>query len=255
MIREGGLYVLMGSKPMSTFEIDAGYPESEEEKLRSYQEYLGVLNRESSRSAPMPYEDFSRQCDSSFHLHYRHLWAEWQARRQDNVGPCYLFVARKNPYGEHRESGLFVNIPHTLLTLKKYYQEFAEVNGGLFDPQKVLDEISDERSSFWEKIFHSNYTKGLLLGYGRKNAFAFSWQAENHITTPAVQAEPVCGELIKQSVTISDLQLPSVQVYSLGDDVLETYKRERTQILNELKGKDFESVVLRWLQKGCVKRE
>jgi hypothetical protein len=252
MIREAGLYVLMGSKPMSTFEIDAGFPETEEEKKRYYRDYLRAQNSASKQSL-MSYEQFSKQCDNSLHFHYKHLWETWQAKMLQEVGPCYLFVARKNPYGERRKSGLFINVPHTLLTLKKYYQEFVEMNGAPFDPQQVLNEISDENSSFWEKAFHSNYTQGLLLGYGRKNAFAFSWQVENNIMASAL---PLLNEpTFKQDIAISDLQLPSVQVFSLGDEILETYKRERSQILDELKNKDFEAAVMQWLQKGRSKNQ
>lgn len=252
MIREGGLFVLMGSKPMSTFPIDNGYPETEEESKKYYVEYLTLLKKENSSSL-LTYEDFSEKCKNNIHLHTRSLWDTWQKRMKNYVGPRYQFVVRKSPFGQGRQGGLFINIPNTLLTLKCYYQEFAEIYGAPFDPEQVLNEIGNENSSFWEHIFQSNYAQGLLLGYGRNNSFAFSWQITNHLSFfPITNKEQQVEPLLKSSITLSDLPLPPICVYSVGDRVLANYKKERKEILKQFQGKDFETLTKEWLQHGLV---
>jgi hypothetical protein len=252
MIREGGLYVLMGSKPMSTFPVeDCGFPESEEEIKLAYELYLSESMVGNLKESPVSYDEFAEDCRDSIHLHYRELWNASRERLKDYVGPRYRFVLRKNPFGEQRRGGLFINVPNTLHALKHYYQEFAEVYGGPFEPEKVLNEISNDESPFWTCVFRSNYTQGLIFGYGRENSHEFDWQMKNKLSLPRLEIEGQSLEpLMKKNIKVPDLRLPSISVYSVADEKLKKYRQERKLIFKELKGKDFEQTVKTWLSKG-----
>ena len=252
MIREGGLYVLMGSKPMCSFPIeDSGFPESDEEIERAYNLYASEIGSISPKESPISYDKFLQNCRNCTHLHHRKLWETNEKKLKASVGPRYRFVVRRNPFGEQRKTGLFINVPNMLLTLKKYYQEFLEVYGKAFEPEVVLNELSDENSAFWSSVFSSNYTQGLLFGYGRHNSYEFDWQMKNapdfpHISNNEYEIET----LMRRNIKFSDLRLPSISIYSVNDNKIEKYRKEREQILKELDGKDFEQTVKMWLGKG-----
>lgn len=252
MIREGGLYVLMGSKPMCTFPVeDTGAPESEEEIKLAYERYLAESIMGNVQESPVSYDSFAEHCRNSVHLHTRALWNAAQEKLKDYVGPRYRFVVRRNPFGERRQGGLFINIPNTLYVLKRYSHDFIEVYGEPFDSEKVLEEITDEDSPFWTRVFGSNYTQGLLFGYGRQNSYEFDWQTKNALNLPRLEIEGQPIEpLMKKNIKATDLRLPSISIYSLADEKLKKYERERDRILKELKGKDFEQTVKIWLSKG-----
>jgi hypothetical protein len=234
----------MGSKPMIDFYIDSGYPETEEECKLDYTAYLNTLRKEKREVAAMDYEQYSSMCKKANYKHHRKLWDVCEQKLNEYVGPCYRFVKAE-------KVGYFINIPITLLTLNEYYNEFSQVNGEAFTPEKVIHELSDQTSPFWNRIFQSSYAVGLLLGYGKKNSFIFSWEQKNNISLPRyVDLEHQLTAMNKIDVTVKDLALPSFCTFSLGDQVMENYKREREEILKEFVGKDFEYTVRKWLKRG-----
>jgi hypothetical protein len=243
MIRSGGLYVLMGSKPMIDFPIDSGFPETEAECTQQYERDL--LSFEHSIS----YTKYLEACKSCRHLHHRSLWNAWEKQMNNYLGPCYRFVA-VNLKG--RTTGFFINIPSTLITLKTYYQEFAEVNGGSFSPEQVIDEIGNQDSLFWTKLFQSSYTIGLLLGYGKRNSFLFHCEqnGEKFILPRFVDLERKLAADSKRDVQVEDLPLPEFCTFCLGDEVMENYKQQRQQIIREFRGKNFETETKHWLGIG-----
>jgi hypothetical protein len=248
MIRNCGLYVLMGSKPMCTFDIDNCYPETREDYELYFKKHYVGTEYETLYKLPLSNADFSKVYKEDMYLHTKRLWNAWVQKMNYLVGPRYRFVVRRAPFERNLEEGLFINIPNLLLTLKTYYQDFVECYGGPFNPQEVLDQISDIESPFWNKMFTCNYTQGLLLGYGQKNSFNFSWQMENKLNLPKISfSEQSIETLLKENLDTNDLQLPPISVYHLGDEVLEKYYREREQILQEFKRKDFVTVVKSWL--------
>ena len=249
MIREEGLYVLMGSKPMSTFCIYDGFPETAEE-IESYYKVCLSAQKNSNSKEVLDHDTFVKDCQSSKYLRHQKMWTAAQEMLKTEIGPRYRFVMRKNPFGE-KKGGLFINVPNTLLALQQYYQEFAKIFGADFEPRKVLDEISDENSLFWECIFQSNYAQGLLFGYGRQNSIEFSWQTENGVSLPQLRNQE--SPILKENVKVTDLRLPTISTYSLGDEILEKYRKERILILKEFQGKNFEEVVRDWLGRGTKK--
>lgn len=252
MIREGGAYVLMGSKPICTFPIeDGGFPETPDETQLAYELYLAEIKAGNLKEMPTSYDEFAKGCQNSVHLHHKMLWNLVNERLKEYVGPRYRFVVRKNPFGQRRRAGLFINIPNAILILKRYYQDFEKVYGASFDPENILDELGKEESIFWNRVFASNYLQGLILGYGRQNSSEFDWKMRNNIVTQRLERKGQEIEpLGKANITISDLPLPKFSIYSVDDRKLEKYSRERDLILEEFEGKDFEKVVKTWLANG-----
>ncbi len=236
MIRECGLYVLMGSKPMSTFPIDNGYPETKEEFLSYFETYL--------RNTRKGYDTLENEYLSTVYLHIKRLWNEWKKGGNNKVGPKYLFVARKNPFGEKRLGGLFINIPNTLFTLDKYNETFIQVFGKTFDSAIILEEISNDDSEFWTKVMADHRTQGLLFGYGYRNSYMFSWHEKNGLLPNCKNTK----NLLKEKIKLKDLPLPSISTYSIGEEVLEAYSREKKDITRQFKGKDKVSFIMHWLQ-------
>lgn len=240
MIRECGLYVLMGSKPMCCFDIEDGFSDSHQ-KAR-YEKYLS--NVDNSSIPPMSYDEFKQEHTLPFRLHHRVLWKDWNENKQSSISPCYKFVSRRAPFDQESELGYFINVPSTTHLLKKHYAFFAQITGIDFDMYQILNEISDNDSIFWEKTFQSHYLMGLLFGFGERNAFFFDWGVRNNSFPPAHRKkgqEP--ANWSKSQVSCSDLKLPLYGVFLIDDASVKKYEKERKHIMKQLKGKDFVKVV------------
>jgi hypothetical protein len=243
MVREGGLYVLMGSKPMSTFAIDTGFPETEEERERYYEKRVRDLKKYNPTASPDSYEDFTEMCKNAVYRQNRRLWRTWEQSMKNRLSPQYKFAARR-AFADHKE-GLFINVPSTIYVLKAHYTAFLRITGIRFNPDTILEEISDEDSPFWERTFESHYLTGLLFGYGERNAVCFDWAMRTRMSLPAlkIEGQPNPNQLkeiiVKRDIKPSDLKLPLFGVYSVDDPTIEKYRKERTYILKELKGGDF----------------
>ena len=252
MIREGGLYVLMGSKPMVSFDVKSSNPETIEE----YQKHLEYVKIKYPKNRIETFEEYKISNRLDKHIQYSELWENWRTKMKNYVGPHFQFVTRRYPFGENRSErrnleGLFINNCSLLYVLTAHYAEFEKVFGMPFDPKKVLDDISNINSTFWERVFRDQYTQGLLFGYGSRNSFNFSWQIENDFPF-AIRYFQDIVPLLKKQVKVSDLRLPPISLYFLGDSVLESYKLQREKILEEFKGEDFESTVKLWLRSGMT---
>lgn len=245
MIREKGLYVLLGSKPMSSFYIEDAFSEAAEKSR--YEKYL--LEIHAKNSSPTNYEEFKKQHALPLRLHYRELWNKWNDKMQASISPCYRFISRKAPFGHESDFGLFINVPRTTYILKEHHESFSQITGISFDPFKILDEISDNCSLFWEKAFQSHYLMGLLFGFGEMNAFFFDWGAKHNFFPYSqeidIDQQPSVWD--KAHVSYFDLKLPLFGVYSINDSSLKNYRKERNYIMKQLKGKNFMKVVMEWL--------
>lgn len=68
----------------------------------------------------------------------------------------------------------FVNVKQTVCVLEDYYDAFSSLVGFEFDPLEVVLEMK-QGSRFWDRLKESrnHYLWGLLYGFGEKNAHAF----------------------------------------------------------------------------------
>ncbi len=236
MIREKGLYVLMGSKPMSSFPIHNWIPETPKERKQHYENLIHSLKKENPESSLPTYEKFCEDGKKMSHLQYHCLWKAWKTQVQHAL-PYYKFTERKTPFGESKE-GLFINVLTTLCVLQTHYDSFAKITSMDFDPEKALTDLSNIDSRFWEKVFQSHYLTGLLFGYGERNAMCFDWESRLSLPTQRINEvdfDKIAENLSKKNLSPSDLQLPFFSIYSLDDPTLEQYKKEREHILKTLK--------------------
>lgn len=259
MIRNGGLYVLMGSKPMIDFPIDSGFPETEAESLQSYQTYLSHVRKEKSPLRTMSYPEYLRECQKCAHLHHRKLWQCWKAKMDEYLGPNYRFFALER---QGRKTGFFMSIPNMLMILKMNQEEFAKVYGEPFDPEQVLEEIEKPHSKFWSTLFQSSYTIGLLLGYGKRNALLFDLEQKEGKKWVLPRFADLKRKLMarsKKKIKVSDLPLPEFCTFCLGDEIMENYRQQRLQIIKEFHKQPFTATVKQWLALGkeptCALRE
>lgn len=269
MIRESGLYTLLGSKPMTLFNMTDSVDISEEGLLKSYLELKKFMEKTESDSEPhkakisLPdYETYKNKCFIGYKafpfFHKKRLWEVWQAAYPHLSTPLYkLFSRRLSKEKPDAMVGLFINVPQTVHVLRKYRSEFYQFTGMEFDTDKILDTIEDENSIFWDRVLTNHFLLGLLLGYGEKNAYLFDWITKNTLSPQSMsiarfpelsRIEQDVKKTMKKSITIEDLPIPYFVTFEISDETVERYKKEREKIIPFFKDKDFVPCVLRCLK-------
>jgi len=93
------------------------------------------------------------------------------------VGRRYILTKIPNsmsiPGMDPFDDGFFVNIAETALVLQENYPAFREVAGFDFDPFGQVLDFSNPESLFWKKVLKNKMLLGILLGYGKRNAYLF----------------------------------------------------------------------------------
>lgn len=256
MIREKGLFTLLGSKPMTEFDVTNGTGLTEEEMFQDFEKAKSYWVHDHNEEATMPatYEDFLKYWRALFYLNNKKHWLIWKEQQVQYLGKRYLMVERPTPFGDGK-MGLFVNVPLTTYLLHKHQKEFETTLGFSFDPETILNEIIDPDSVFWTRSFQSHYLFGLLMGYGDQNAFLFSWHQKAFPHSPLgayfdhiPSAEPSTGYVFKKKVSVQDLSLPLFGTFTIYDETREQYRNERKKILEFYIHKDFAQTTLSLLK-------
>lgn len=250
MIRENGIYTLLGSKPMTTFNIDSGaLPYSKEDMLSLYE---NIISENPTLKGNLSFSDYQKTVSEALekkYLKHEELWHSWMKEYGTKRNKRFVFCSIKSPYGD-RSEGLFINIPVTTYILSKYQDLIQKRIGFSFDPYTVLNEVSSENSVFWEKIFKDHVIMGILLGYGERNAFI--WELEDNLNE-SLQCKPINATindseyskiLVKEEVTIDDLLIPLFVSFSQYDPEIERYQQERKFIMSKISKKRFCSQII-----------
>ncbi len=264
LLREAGLYTLLGSKPMTEFDVTSTCGETEEDMVRSYKElsrFLELAKHDSehyhANGVVLPdYEEFKKKSISRGKalkfLDKKKVWDGWLNANEITLNPIYKLITR----GSSNKVGLFINVPQMMCALKKYQNEFTLITGVQFDVATILDSIEENHSVFWEKVFSSHYLHGLLLGYGEKNAYLFDWVRKQSLPLNSVSIlrfpeltrfNQYTKKILKKDITVNDLPIPYFVSFEINDEEVERYSKERERILNFLKDKDFVSFSLQCL--------
>lgn len=273
MIREGGLYTLMGTKPITEFDIDGTLEESEEDIRKSYEEMKAFLERaESEKNKPdkertafnpsnlsVPtYEDYKIKCEKNRgflkFLNHKKLWLNFRERHK-NLDPKFMLFSRKFS-GEENNIALFVNIPNLVYVLHHHYEDFSKRTQTNFDPKEIVFQISNESSVFWNKVFTDHFLKGLVYGYGERSAYLFEWSDE-HLETVFKERraffsnkdrlKEVANFLVKSNIQVSDLPIPEFFHFGITDSKKIEYEIEKERIVKSFEDKDFTSEVMKIL--------
>ena len=266
MIREDGLYTLLGSKAMTTFDITETLSETEEDFKRDYEnarsfEEKCKSNPEHFHSDAMTLPDYKvyrERCLKNMHvmrfLHHKNLWENWLHEKGSVSNSIYKLTARGG-------RGLFVNVPNAISILKKYYADFSEKTGIEFDIDTIIDSIDDLESAFWNEVFKSNYLVGLMMGYGQKNSYLFDWAGKKSLPMNVIslgrfkelsrinQHRNVIGKI---NVDVHDLEIPYFATFEINSEDVERYSKEREKIIHFLKDKELVPFILTQLG-ACVK--
>lgn len=269
MIREGGLYTLLGSKPMTLFNVTDTIDASEEGLAQSYAEAKEFSEKAKedpehyhvSGSTMPDYDTYKKECltnyNSMIFTHKKKMWEAWLIYSKHFSNSTYKLFSR--PLSREKaniEVGLFINVPQALHILKKYRIEFCQITGMEFDTDKILDSIEDKGSFFWDRVLTNHYLLGLLLGYGEKNAYLFDWVRKNSLLLQSVSILRFpelsslnldTKQIMKKNVTINDLPIPYFVSFEINDKEIERYTQEREKIIDFLKDKDFVAFALNCL--------
>jgi hypothetical protein len=268
MIREGGLYTLLGSKPMTLFNVTDTIDASEEGLAQSYAEAKKFS--EKAKEDPehyhvsdltMPdYDTYKKKCLTNYNAMIftdkKKIWDAWLIYSKYFSNPAYKLFSRSLSNEKAIKVGLFINIPQAMHILKKYRLEFCQITGIEFDTDKILDSIEDEGSVFWDRVFTNHYLLGLLLGYGEKNAYLFDWVRKNALQLQSVsilrfpelsRLKQHTKQTLKKNVTIQDLPIPYFVSFEINDKEIERFAQEREKIIDFLKDKDLVAFVLNCL--------
>jgi len=159
LFADGGAYTLYGTKPMTLSLIHKPLTEDENKSLNS----LSKKEKEKLYSF-RPNLDF---------LKYYLNWEKVKPKLSFNH---YLFG--KFSLNEHYDVLFFVNIEMAIRTLIKYYNDYKRILGYDFDPFKIVFEVENPQSQFWNDIIKNHALLGILLGYGQANSWFFKWNLQ-----------------------------------------------------------------------------
>ncbi len=239
LFKNPGAYTLFGTKPISTSCV---YHLTEEDKKEMEEHYKNLLQEENLKTRREKYD-------------YDANYEKWQKIKDRFSISQYLFGSFPLPFDDKVEIVLFVNIEETLRTLLKYYDDFRLVLGHDFDPLNAVFEVEDKNSEFWKIVMQNHALQGILLGFGRDNAWFFEWKlsyeeekgkmGEFFASLPTKFAED--GDI--ENYDPRNFLLPIFAVYGLhpNEQIVEKYKKERKQIRSLYKGRDEVDVALDWL--------
>lgn len=239
LFKHPGAYTLFGTKPIS----DSCIYHLTEDDRKEMEEYYKTLSDEERAQMKKKRYDY----DSNY--------AKWQEIKNRFQIRQYLFGAFSCSSDEKVEILLFVNIEETLRTLLKFYEDFRRVLGFEFDPFLVVFEVENRDSKFWNGVMHSHDLQGVLLGFGRDNAWFFEqemkYKEEQNRKGEFLRTLPIT---IDEDGDIDEygpkhFLLPIFGSYGLHPDkqLLEKYKKERKRIKALYKGRDEVDVALEWL--------
>ena len=265
MIREGGLYTLVGTKPMTEFDIEWSNDLTEEDVQKSYEELKAFLEQaevekdlpDEERRAYNPnnvtlpsYEEYKNEWERQKEmLGAKELWDLWKHSHK-KIDPKFCIFSRKAPYGEGH-MGLFVNIPSLVYTLHHYRKDFCERTDMEFDPNEVATQIEDETSIFWEKVFQDHFLFGLVFGYGERSSYLFDWEKKlfkrlykRDMFVSSQEERKFIDLMSKKDVEVSDLLWPVFFHFGVADPMRIYYELEREKIIEYFQDKDFTKTTL-----------
>ena len=241
LFKNPGAYTLFGTKPVSTSFV---YHLTEEDKMEMEEYYKSLSKEELSKMHKKRYD-------------YNVNYEKWQKIKDRFPIHQYLFGAFPLPFDDKVEVVLFVNIEETLRTLLKYYEDFRRVLGHDFDPFLTIFEVENKDSEFWKTVMQHHALQGILLGFGRDNAWFFEWELKNKDEKSRIGK--FLTSLSKQFIEDSDIKeynpqdflLPIFMIYGLHPDaqLVKKYNDEREQIKALYKGKNEVDLALSWLSR------
>ena len=129
-------------------------------------------------------------------------WETWQKHKHKFPMPNFVIVGEKCKFHDPEcvTLNIFIINKKTFLeTIEKHLMIFEDVLGKKIDSETYLQDIENERVSFWTSIQYNEMLLGILLGYGEHNASFFNQQA-SHAPTVSMKMS---------STKLADIKLKS----------------------------------------------
>lgn len=244
LFEDHGAYVLYGTKPASLSCISQPMTEEEYAQTKLWIESLSAKEKETYKVRTRETYDFYEN------------FQKWEKIKGRFPIRQYLFGKFPSSRDEKTEYLLFLNIEETLRTLLKYYGDFKRVLGYDFDPFQVVFDIENRDSKFWNTVLDNAIPLGILLGYGRDNAYFFKWR----VTYGGIKDTQgiFMDSLKRQFYEEPNILYPNPQhfvlpifasfgLYPNDKQLIDKYKQEQKKIKNLYKGRDEVDVALEWL--------
>ncbi len=288
MLHETAIYTLAGSKPLTVMPLF--YEDMTEEQLREDERNERVyflLNRNNKKDMEF-YNSLSFLekeekayliAEEDFIYPIEDLWDRWE-KIQNRFPIKKKFLLVKKEWITDSWKSLFprckaiydvflVDILKTALIIQENYELFKHAVGYDFDPLEVVFELENTTSKFWDQLRGEEGWKyatlwGILYGFGRENAFSYTWKGRNtkepnrteqeKLWTVSLPSWSSCktrpSPTDKGAFTLSNFTIPVFKSFSEKDPVVTKYEAERENIKRLYKGKDFVAYTLDLLTKN-----
>ena len=276
---ERGVYTLLGSKPITTFDIyDVDYTVDLPVDLSQYADLKVYINKDCKEDLRY-YKSLEGQekkkaivlSDQDYVLNGMPLMSVWDRfSSKIQISPNYLLIKQKFSDEEVKDLApncktayhiLFVNVLKTVCLLTEHHELFSNKLGENFDPLEEVLKINDPDSSLWKCLFPSDPTKyyqeiGMLLGFGREDAQIFHWKNSQSNSYARFFFQDIyetsTDDLNKvfqnpYPLSVKNFPLPIFMSYFLLDPVKQKYERERKEIMDFYSDKDFLEFTLKLL--------
>lgn len=250
-----GAFVLFGSKPLCMMELHDTEAKIDEIAFRQWFDSLSDEEKatiEAVKSKAKPIPKLKRNP-------YRG-WLAFQKARSGFKMKNYLFRVVPNRGRGYQLT--LVNIQQTALILAQHYDVFKEAAGGKdFHPLQVVFELQDPDSAFWKSIFsvQNHLAKGLLFGFGLKNALFGSWRFSSFNGMLSLPSESYREEIeayLKSAPSLTSTKPAAIEEGSVdamtiplfgiisGDEKAERYTKEKEAIEKVFRNQDFVEITL-----------
>lgn len=219
MIRERGLFTLLGSKPATWVSFDYA-PPTPEERLSYWQEMSSEMKAKYSLD-DLEYPKYNT----------KQLLQEWNRIQDEYTGTKYGFI----PDGEY--SMFFVHKKNLQNVIKENHSLFTEILGCSPDIECIIHCKSIEDSPTWQRIKASHTLMGLILGYGRHNSECYERMREGAKVPSSYfhTSKNYAKQLYSSKPKLRDLELPLFRVFNgEGEKQLDLYNIERRKIVEAL---------------------
>ncbi len=246
-----GSFVLFGSKPLCEMEfVDTEVTQAERQKRL---QAMSIEERAQYEAEAEKLKAEGLLVQMNFERNLFDGWKVIEKIRPDIKK--YLIIAHPLEYpGVY--SLFLVDILKTAFVLEENYEVFKKAVEMDFDPLKIVFEIENSDSVFWKRVFDlgNHEAKGLLFGFGKKNALFYEWEAA-YENTQGHLAEFVKSVSFKPT---AERTLPlgkdgpdnfTIPIFGTLDDqeIVEKYEKEKKDIEKIYRGKDLVEVTLQKL--------
>ena len=227
ILEHGGAYTLFGSKPITIESLI----DISEENLQKIREWL--LKHPEIETVG----EVERKLEEG--------WDIWKKRKQFSL----RFILREIDL-DGDQMLVFMNTQMTEKALLKDYETFRQIVGKDFDAKQEIAAFRSGLTPFWQKLLLDYKAKGILFGYGYRNASLFlnecgkSGYRPSENNDPRLQAECVLND--------KPFRIPIFVMFDKSESqkLIKQYKKEREEIKKVYEDRDFLTVTLNELYRA-----